>query len=203
MKKRIVALYCRTSTAHQEKGLESQERALVKYCENNGISNYKLFSDFNYSGKLSSRPEFDKMIQLVLDEKVEMIITPNLSRVSRSLKSLLETMELLQNYNVEFLSLSESFKINSMHGRLMISILGAVSQMEAEMIAEKTRIGLMNARAKGVRLGREASIDRDAVIAMAEKGLSMREIANIQKCSPSSVCRILKKHRECLKPREV
>jgi DNA invertase Pin-like site-specific DNA recombinase len=192
---KLTICYARTSTSHQAKGLESQERLLGKYCNQNDIECYEQFSDFNFSGKLNSRPKFDEMMELVRSENVKIIICPNLSRIARSLKLLLEFIEELQFYGVEFISLSESLNINSIHGRLMISILGAVSQLEREMLAEKTKIGLMNAKEKGVRLGRERVIDRDAVITLSNKGLTMRERAQVQKCSPSSVCRILKMHQ--------
>lgn len=205
MKKKIIALYCRTSTSHQVKGLESQERVLKKYCEHNDIKNYEIFSDFNFSGKLCSRPKFDEMMNLVRSEKVSTIVTPNLSRIARSLKLLLEFIEEVQYFNIEFISLSESLNINSMHGRLMVSVLGAVSQLEREMISEKTRIGLQNAREKGKVLGRERKLPYERIIALAEETeLSVRAIAKIQGCSPSSVSRILQKHKaEKLKPLKV
>lgn len=197
MKNKYIALYCRTSTSHQTKGLESQERILRKYCKQNNISNYKVYSDHNVSGKLSSRPKLDELLSAVKNEEVTKIITPNLSRISRSLKNLLEIVELLQNHGVEFISLSESFSINSMHGRLMISILGAVSQLEREMIAEKTRIGLMNAREKGLVLGRKRELSHEKIIETAKvTDLSVRAIAKLHGCSPSSVSRILKRSKE-------
>lgn len=188
---KYVALYIRTSTRHQATGLESQERQLKNYCKSNGITNYKVFSDFNYSGKLDSRPALDELMSDVRENLISQVITPNLSRVSRSLKSLLITLDELQSAGVDFLSLSESFSINSMHGRLMISIIGAVDELSRQISAEKVRIGLENCRAKGIRLGRQRVIDRDAVQNLHEKKLSMREIAKVLKISPSSVCRIL------------
>lgn len=192
---KYVALYCRTSTRHQANGLQTQKRILKKYCEYHNIENYKIFSDFNYSGKLRSRPELDKLMQDVRDEKVSQIITPNLSRISRSLKQLLELVEEFQYYQIEFTSISENFSVNNSYGRLIIAVLGAVSQMEREMISEKTKQGLENCRAKGIQLGRKRQIDHDKIIALSQEGnLSIRAIARLQGCSPSSVSRVLKKH---------
>ena len=194
---KYVALYCRTSTKHQANGLQTQKRLLKKYCEYHNIENYKIFSDFNYSGKLTSRPELDKLMADVREERVAQIITPNLSRISRSLKQLLELVEEFQYYQIEFTSISENFSVNSSYGRLIIAVLGAVSQMEREMISEKTKQGLENCRAKGIQLGRKRVHCHESIIALSEEGnLSVRAIARLQNCSPSSVSRILKKYRE-------
>jgi DNA invertase Pin-like site-specific DNA recombinase len=78
---------------------------------------------------------------------------------------------------------------------LIIAVLGAVSQMEREMISEKTKQGLENCKAKGIQLGRKRTISHESIIALSEEGnLSVRAIARLQSCSPSSVSRILKKH---------
>ena len=62
---RRVGLYARVSTADQEKGLESQIRALKEHCEKNKITDYELFTDENLSGAKTSRPSLDRMMESV------------------------------------------------------------------------------------------------------------------------------------------
>ena len=194
---RYVALYARCSTKHQEKGLETQERLLEKYCEQNGIEKYKLFSDFSYSGASSSRPQLDLLMGEVREERICKIIIPNLSRISRSLKHLLTIIDELQRFDVEFISISESFCIKDSYGRLIVQILSALSEMERSMISEKTKQGLFNAREKGIPLGRKRSLSHEKIIQTSTMtDLSVRAIAKIHGCSPSSVSRILSNHKK-------
>lgn len=194
---KYVACYCRTSTKGQEKGLETQKRVLQRYCEQQGIKNYKIFSDFNYSGKLGSRPQLDLLMEEVRAEQISQIIIPNLSRISRSLKHLLTIVDELQQFQVEFTSISESFCIKDSYGRLIVQILSALSEMERSMISEKTKQGLFNAREKGVILGRQKTLNYSKIIETARiTDLSVRAIARLHGCSPSSVSRILSNHKK-------
>ncbi|WP_157868233.1 recombinase family protein [Halobacteriovorax marinus] len=195
---RYVALYVRTSTKHQAKGNVSQRMYLERYCKQNGIENYKIYSDENFSGRLAvnKRPSLDKLMSEVQEGLVSKIVTVSLSRVSRSLKDLLSIIQKLQDNDCEFESLTESFNINSIHGRLVMSILGAVSTLESEICGERTRIGLQACREKGIQLGRKRSLSHEKIIQTATMtDLSVRAIAKLHGCSPSSVSRILSKHK--------
>ncbi|EPZ51933.1 resolvase, N-terminal domain protein [Bacteriovorax sp. BAL6_X] len=202
---KYLALYVRTSTAHQKKGSISQQMYLERYCKQNNIENYKVYIDENFSGRLgvNRRPSLEKLITDVEEEKVYKVITVSLSRVSRSLKDLLNIVEKFQQCGCEFESLTESFNINNMHGRLVMSILGAVATLESEIAGERTRIGLQACKEKGIKLGRKKLISDEKIIETAKMtDLSVRSIAKLHGCSPSSVSRILKKHRT-QKPCEV
>lgn len=196
-KQKYVALYCRTSTKHQEKGLETQERLLKRYCEYHQIKEYKVFSDFNYSGRLSSRPKLDEMMSDVREGNVSQIVILNLSRISRSLKSLLLIIEELQDYQTGLVSISENLSIEDTYGRLIVSVLGAVNQMLCESVSVKTKQGLFNAKEKGIQLGRTRTISHEKIVETAKvTDLSVRAIARLHGCSPSSVSRILSGYRK-------
>jgi DNA invertase Pin-like site-specific DNA recombinase len=59
---KITAIYCRTSTNKQDKGLESQVRYLSEYCNQKGVSNFLTYTDFGVSGKKSSRPGLNQLL---------------------------------------------------------------------------------------------------------------------------------------------
>jgi site-specific DNA recombinase len=91
-----VALYVRTSTDKQEKGLEAQIRVLEEYCKSKGILNYQVYQDFGISGSKSSRPQLDQMMKDVRDEKISTVIVYSFSRFARSTKHLLDALDEFQ-----------------------------------------------------------------------------------------------------------
>ena len=83
---KITALYVRVSTlGKQDKGLESQEKALVEYCQNHGIGNYKFYKDKQTGGNLN-RPALQKLQQDIFSGRISTVIVWKLDRISRSLK---------------------------------------------------------------------------------------------------------------------
>jgi len=72
-------------------------------------------------------------------------------------------------------------------GMALFTILGALAQLERELIRERVMAGLKNARAKGVRLGRERKRNDVLIQSLLTAGLSFREVAKIAKCSHGSV----------------
>jgi len=104
---RLVVAYARTSTQMQEKGLESQIRAIREYCKQNGITDYLLYSDEGISGTKNSRPALDKMMNAVREGKVSKVIVYSFSRYARSTSHLLNALKEFKKMNVEFSSISE------------------------------------------------------------------------------------------------
>ena len=187
-----VVLYARVSTLNQSTGLQAQVRALEQYANSNGIQGYILITD-EVSGRKSSRPGLDKLNEAVKRGEVSKVVVYSLSRYSRSVKHLLESLDLLAQRNVGFVSLTEALDTSTPTGRAVITIISAIAQLEADLIRERVKTGLMNAKAKGIKLGRPKSITNNELIAhLAKQNLSQREIAKFAKCSVASVCRALK-----------
>jgi DNA invertase Pin-like site-specific DNA recombinase len=182
-----IFLYARVSTDLQVTGLEAQVRALNEYCRLNGIANTELFTDENQSGAKASRPSLDRMMALVRSGDCDKVICYSLSRLGRSTTHLLKLMEEMNNHNVRFISLSEKLETETPAGRMIFTVLAAVSQLERELIAERVRCGLANAKAKGVRLGREKKRDSILIRKLLATGMSFRNISSIAKCSHGSV----------------
>jgi len=176
-------LYVRTSTNLQANGLEAQILALKKYCETRGINSYEIFSDEGVSGAKANRPGLDSLLSVVETGDPCQVISYSLSRLSRSTKHLLHTLEAFQKYQVGFISLSESIDLSTPAGRMLTTVLGAVAELERSLIIERVKCGLENARAKGKRLGRVKTRDSALIQALLGQGLSYRKIASIAKCS--------------------
>lgn len=182
-----VALYCRVSTGNQSTGLEAQVRALRDYCSRNSITDYVIYEDENQSGVKQSRPSLDRMMKDVREGLIEKVIVYSFSRYARSVTHLLRALEEFRKMNVGFVSITESIDTNTPLGAAVFTILGAVAQLERDLIAERVRNGLANARAKGVRIGRLKTRDSDLIRKLRASGMTYRQIALISKCSAGAV----------------
>jgi DNA invertase Pin-like site-specific DNA recombinase len=180
-------LYARVSTADQSSGLESQVRALKEYCRANNIQDALLFTDENQSGAKSSRPGLDRMMEMVREKKVEKVISYSLSRLGRSTTHLLKLMDEMNKCGVKFVSLSERLETETPAGRMIFTVLAAVSQLERELIVERVKNGLANARAKGKQIGRIKKRDSALIRSLLKAGMSFRQVAALAKCSHGSV----------------
>jgi DNA invertase Pin-like site-specific DNA recombinase len=187
LQNRINALYCRVSTDTQQTGLESQIRALKDWCVRNQISDYELFADEGISGAKENRPALNKLMTMVENDQVEQIIVFSFSRFARSTSHLLKGLQKFKEKNTRFISITESIDTNSPLGLALYTILGALAQLEREMICERVRAGMANARAKGKIIGRTKKRNSVLIRSLIEAKLSYREIARIAKCSHGSV----------------
>jgi integrase len=119
--------------------------------------------------------------------EVEQIIVISFSRFARSTSHLLKGLKIFKERNTRFISITESIDTNSPLGVALYTILGALAQLEREMICERVRAGMANAKAKGKRIGRVKKRNSVLIRSLLEAKLSYREIARIAKCSHVSV----------------
>jgi len=183
-----IALYCRVSTGNQATGLEAQVRALRDYCARNSITDFVIYQDENQSGIKQSRPALDRMMADVRDGFIETVIVYSFSRYARSVTHLLRALEEFKKMNVGFISTTENIDTSTPLGSAIFAILGAVAQLERDLIAERVRNGLANAIAKGVHIGRHKMRDSDLIRKLlASKGMTYREAARIAKCSTGAI----------------
>lgn len=185
--KRRTAIYARVSTADQKNGLEAQIRALRVFCEQNKIEDYELFADENQSGTKASRPGLDRMMKAVESEEIETVVVFAFSRFARSVSHMLKGLEVFKKHKTNFISLTEKIDLNTSLGHVVFVIISAIAQLERDLIAERVRNGLANAKAKGIRIGRERKRNSVLIESLLVAGLSYREIARIAKCSHGSV----------------
>ena len=198
-KNKRVAIYARTSTAMQGTGLEAQVRALRNYCLNNGITNYLLYQDENQSGTKSSRPALDKMMKSARDGEVSKVIVYSFSRYARSTTHLLTALQEFKKLKIDFISISENIDTSTPLGVAIFSILGAVATLERDILVERVKNGLANAKAKGIKIGRKKTRDSVLIRKLFDAGSTYREMANICKCSSGAVGAEIKVYKMELK----
>jgi DNA invertase Pin-like site-specific DNA recombinase len=141
--------YIRVSRDKQTTAL--QEDAMKRECCE------RVFTD-KMSGKRFDRPEFLKMLDMARSGDV--IVVWRLDRLGRSLKELIETINMLAERGIELQSLKEHIDTTTPTGKLMFHIMGAMAEFERDVISERTQAGLEAARARGRRGGRPKAIEK-------------------------------------------
>ena len=136
--------YIRVSTAEQN--IARQETLM----ESLGVE--QIFID-RISGKNTNRPELQRMMDYVRDGDV--VIVESISRFARNTKDLLELVEKLTAKQVEFVSKKENIDTTTPTGKFMLTIFGAVAELEREYILQRQAEGIAEAKKRGVYKGRK------------------------------------------------
>ena len=184
---RKVALYARVSTSDQHSGLEAQIRALKEHCARMGLEDFELFTDENISGAKISRPSLDRMMMALRQREFSTVIVYSFSRFARSTTHLLGALEEMKKYDTEFISITEKIETNSPMGRAFFTVIAAISQLERELIVERVKNGLKNAKAKGIHIGRLKTRPSDLIRALLNSGMTLRACAKVANCSHGSI----------------
>ena len=183
-----VALYARVSTNDKGQDPEMQLRELREYCQRRGWSISSEYVDSGVSGSKDSRPRLNELMLDANRRKFDAVVVWKFDRFARSTSHLLKALETFKALKVEFVSLTEGIDTSTPVGKLVFTILGAVAEMERELIRERIRAGVRNARAKGKRLGRpRAGVDSTRIAALRSQGHTLRQIATELNCSHSLV----------------
>lgn len=145
--------YARVST--HEQSLDMQIEALVRA----GVDMAKIFSD-KLSGVADRRPGREAALRQV--RKGDTLIVWKLDRISRSVLDLLTLLQVLEKRGVGFRSLTDPIDTTTAMGKAVITILGAVAQLERDLIAQRTRAGVASAKARGVKFGQPTKLTPEA-----------------------------------------
>jgi DNA invertase Pin-like site-specific DNA recombinase len=173
-----IALYARVSTTDKGQDPQMQLRELREYCERRKLDIVGEYIDNGISGSKESRPELNRLMADANRRKFDAVLVWKFDRFARSTSHLLKALETFQRLKIDFVSLTEGIDTSTPVGAMVFTILGAVGQMERELIRERIRAGVRNARAKGRKLGRpKVMVDASAVASMRAAGDSYRAVA--------------------------
>ncbi len=176
MKKKTVAIYARVSTDKQKVDMQLQE--LQSFIKRSGWKLHKKYIDHGYTGSNTKRPDFSNMMIDARQRKFDILVVWKLDRLSRSLKDLINTLDELGHLGIDFISYDNHLDTSTPTGKLVFQIVGAVAEFEKDIISERVKAGLQNAKSKGKQLGRpsvpEYVLDQAKVL--REQGVSFRTI---------------------------
>jgi DNA invertase Pin-like site-specific DNA recombinase len=136
--------YARVST--EDQNLDMQVTALVK------AGAERVFTDKASGASTKKRPGLAECLRSA--ERGDVIVVWALDRIGRSLRSLLDTLADLERRGVGFRSLSQYLDTTTPVGRFGVQMMGAVAELERELIRERTRAGMAAAKARGSKVGR-------------------------------------------------
>ena len=182
------AIYARVSTLNGGQDPSMQTRELEEYCQRRGWQIHDIYVDNGVSGKKDSRPQLNRMMQDAHERRFSVVVVWRFDRFARSVSHLLRALETFNALGVEFVSLSEQVDTSTPTGRMVFTVLGAVAELERNLIVERVRAGLRHARAKGKRLGRpKKNVDAAQIASLRAAGDSWRMIARKMEVSVGTV----------------
>ena len=191
MKPTKVAIYARVSTQDQDPGLQLSE--LRRYIKDREWTVYQEYVDIGQSGAKDSRPELNKLIADAKRRRFDTVLVWKFDRFARSVKHLVNSLYEFKALGIDFVSLTEGIDTSTPLGEAMFSIIGAMAQLERDLIRERVTAGMRRAREKGKALGRpRKEIDLGKLIALREANYSLGKIATITGLPKSTVHSTLK-----------
>jgi len=138
-------IYLRVSTEEQSRdgfSINAQKEKLTSYAKINDWEIYDFYIDDGISGKnITDRPNVNRLIEDVKNGKVNNVLIYKLDRLTRSVKDLINLIELFENHNCSFNSVTEKLDTTNAVGRMFIKIIGIFAEFERENLAERVSFG--------------------------------------------------------------
>ncbi len=188
------ALYMRVSTVDQHP--ETQLHDLRALAAQRGLEIVNEYTD-KISGAKAKRPGLDQLLADARRGKFDVVVVWAFDRMARSVRHLLEVLDELNHLEIEFISFRENIDTGGPLGRALVVIIGAIAELERNLIIERVRAGMRRAKLEGRRIGRAPlDVDRDAVLRDRAQGMSLADIATAHRISKASVCRVLKQAQQ-------
>ena len=184
------ALYSRVSTNDQHT-LSMQSRNMREYAARRGWS---IAIEVREVGSGAAQREArEKLLDAARRREIDIVVVWRLDRWGRSVTDLLATLQELEHLGVGFVSLTEALDLTTPSGRAMAGLLAVFAEFEREILRERVRAGLADAKRNGQRLGRPrtAGLHADKVRKLHRAGVSKAEIARRLRIGRTSVRRIL------------
>ena len=195
--KKIVALYARVSTDKQAVDMQTSE--LKKFIKRRGWKLFDTYIDQGFSGKNTKRPAFNEMINQARERRFDILVVWKLDRLGRSLRDLINTLDDLSSFGVDFISYKDQqIDTTTASGRLLFAVVASVAEFEKDLISERVKAGLANARRKGKTLGAKRKLTPALLekgLNIKKKGLSNRQIAKKLNVSEGAFRYWLKKQK--------
>ena len=198
--RKVAGIYIRVSTEDQVRegfSLGEQKEKLLQLCKFKEYEVFKVYEDAGISAKdMAHRPAFQEMLADMKKGKINYIVAYKLDRVTRSVRDLEELIAVLEKYNTYLVCDRDDVNTSTANGRFFVRMLTVLSQLEIEIVSERTKFGLNGAIKSGhlpgtIPLGykkdgnKKTVIDettKDVVIRifnMYLEGKSYQQIANI------------------------
>jgi site-specific DNA recombinase len=160
-KRQHSAIYTRKSTEHNLDlaftSLDAQREACEAYIKSQAHEGWILvrdrFDDGGMSGASLDRPALQRLLNEVRARQIDIVVVYKVDRLTRSLADLAKLVELFEEHEVSFVSVTQSFNTTSSMGRLTLNVLLSFAQFEREVIGERVRDKIAASKRKGIWVG--------------------------------------------------
>ena len=185
------AIYVRVSTPDQH--VESQLYDLRELAARRGFEVVHEYEDRGICGQKARRPGLDTLMADARQRKFTVVLVAAFDRIARSTKNFLQIVDELDALGIEFVSRRENIDTSGPMGRLFMTLISSIAELESDLIKERVRAGMRRARLEGRQIGRaRLDIDRQQVLIDRRSGMSLTQVARKHNISRASVCRMVK-----------
>ena len=189
------AIYGRVSTADQH--VETQLYQLRELAARRGFEVVHEYTDVGVSGSKARRKGLDAMLADAHRRRFSIVLVAAFDRVARSVKHFLTVMDELNDLGIEFISARENIDTSGAMGRMFVTILGCIAELERSLIIERIKAGMHRRRLEGLPMGRAPlAIDHQSLVHDRLAGMSLTVVAKKYSVSRASVVRFT---REAIK----
>lgn len=191
----------RVSTVDQHP--ESQLHDLRQMAAQRGYEIVQEYTD-RISGVKARRPGLDQLMHDARRGRFDVVMTWACDRIARSVRHFLEVLDEFNRFGLEFVSFRENIDTGGPLGRAIVVIIGAIAELERNLIVERVRAGMRRARLEGRHIGRPAlQLDREGILRDRRCGRSIGQIAKEHSISRTTVHRVLHEHAPTTSPEQV
>lgn len=170
------ALYARVSTSEQD--VSPQLDVLREYAQRRGLDVSEEYVDQGVSGGRARRPALDRLVADARRRRFDVVACVKLDRLARSVHHLTTLAREFEALGVDLLALDQGIDTTTPSGRFLFHTLGAVAELERDLIRERTKAGMEAARRRGKRIGRpRAELDPQVLRQGLSSGASVSELA--------------------------
>ena len=193
-----VGIYARVSTTDRGQDPEVQLGPLREYASARGWAVHREYVDQGVSGAKERRPALDQLMADARRRLFDAVLVWRFDRFARSTRHLINALHEFRHLGIAFVSHQENLDTSSPLGEAMFTIIGAMAQLERDIIRERVKAGVARARARGRQLGRPRKVfHRDQVGRLRAEGLSFRQIGKQLGISPALALRLYRNdHRD-------
>jgi len=170
---------------------ETQLLDLQQMAAQRGYEVVKQYTD-RISGAKARRPGLDELMHDARRGNFDVVLVWASDRIARSVRHFLEVLDDLNRLNIEFVSFREQIDTGGPLGRAIVVIIGAIAELERNLIIERVRAGMRRAKLEGRPIGRQPlDLDREAIRRDRRLGQSLGKIAREHGISRATVHRVV------------
>ena len=186
------AIYARVSTTGHGQDVGLQVDELRQVAKQRGWNVVGEFIDEGVSGSKASRPALDKLMAAARAGKIDIVCVWRFDRFARNTQHLLSALDEFRLLNVSFLSMREQVDTTTPAGKVLFTLIAAVSEFERALIQERVQAGVARAKAAGKHCGRPVvDMDLRPAQALLNEGRSLKEVSTILGVSRTTLRRKL------------